>query len=281
MSIRQRFQNINSYTQILSEGFEEESVEGFRQEVERLRALFYLIGEKECASIPEKLLALYRKVGVIRDLQLLRRELIGYARRKKVRVPESCIAVIDGLLATASRLVSLDFQLSSLDIREPASWPALHGADLAKLSKAFVGERMKAISVPVAWEDLADGQLRERQEALKELLYIWLFVDGKAVRLIRPAALANRQAIHSQVSLLSVYQDAVLRMDMLQDPNFLFATGQGAKPFLQAVLQDWLREKQELRAKINNELASEEARPVGRRRYARPVVRSMTECLVP
>jgi len=263
--------------QMLSEGFEEERVEGFRQEVERLKALFFLIGD---AGIDERLIALYYKIGVIRDLQLLRRELVGYARRKKVRVPESCTAVVDGLLATASRLVSVDFELCSPDVREPATWGALHGTDIAKLSKVFVGERMKTISVGVAEEDLTDAQLQERLTALKDLLYIWLFLDGKAVGLIRPKSLANRQAIHSQVDLLGDYQDSLLRMDLLQDPNFLFATGPGAKPFLQAVLQEWVLEKQELRAKINGALAPEGDRPAGRRRHARPVVRTITECSI-
>jgi len=84
--------------------------------------------------------------------------------------------------------------------------------------------------------------------------------------------------IQSQLSLLTNYRDVVLRINMLQDPNFLFANGQGAKPFLQAVLQEWIREKQRLRAAINASPVSGEERPVVRRRRARPVIRSLTAC---
>jgi hypothetical protein len=79
-SIRQRYLNINNFSEILFEGFDEESVQLFRQEVERLKALFFLIGDKEGSGIPVKLLAFYRKTGVIHDLQRLRWELIAYAK---------------------------------------------------------------------------------------------------------------------------------------------------------------------------------------------------------
>jgi len=108
LSIRQRCRNINSYAEIVAEGFDEESVQGFRQEIGRLKALFCLIGDKEGSGIPDLLLAFYDKLGVIGDLQLLRRGLTDYAKQKKVRVPESCLAVVDGILSTATRLVSMD-----------------------------------------------------------------------------------------------------------------------------------------------------------------------------
>ena len=277
-SIRQRYLNINSFSEILFEGFDEESVQLFRQEVERLKALFFLIGDKEGSGIPVKLLAFYRKTGVIHDLQRLRWELIAYAKQKKVGVPESCLAVVDGLLSMASRLVSMDLAFRPLCLREPGSWPALHHADLSKLSKAFVRDRMKAMSVEVSVEELSDAQLCDTEEAMRELLHIWHLLDKRAVGLLRPVAMTERQAIQSQLSLLTNYRDVVLRINMLQDPNFLFATGQGAKPFLQAVLQEWIREKQRLRAAINASPVSGEERPVVRRRRAKPVIRSLTAC---
>ncbi|WP_431209555.1 hypothetical protein ACQ86N_25795 [Puia sp. P3] len=73
LSIRQRYSNINSFSEIFLDGFDEGSVEGFVQEVERLKALVCLIGEKDDFGFPVELLAFYRKMGVIRDLQLLRR----------------------------------------------------------------------------------------------------------------------------------------------------------------------------------------------------------------
>ena len=280
LSIRQRYRNINRFSEILLEGFDDEIVQGFRQEVERLKAVFGLIGDKECARVPDKLLALYQKMGVISDLQLLRRRLTGYAKQKKVRIPEPCLAVVDGLLSTASRLVSMDFDLHPPDLREPGSWPALHRADLSSLAKTFVSERMKAISVGAPAGDITDGELRDREEAMKELSYVWLFLDRKAVGLIRPVALADRQAMMEHLSLLISYRDTVSGMELLQDPNFLFATGQGAKPFLQAVLQEWLLEKQKLRTAISGSLVVGEERPGVRRRRARPVIRSITDCNV-
>jgi len=137
---------------------------------------------------------------------------------------------------------------------------------------------MKNMQVAAGVDDLTDVQLRERREAMKQLLYVWLFLDRKAVGIIRPVVLAEREAILSQMNLLNSYQDTVQRMDMLQDPNFLFATGQGAKPFLQAVMQEWIREKQKLRIAINASLVSGEERQVVRRRRARPVIRSITNC---
>ncbi|WP_431209554.1 hypothetical protein ACQ86N_25790 [Puia sp. P3] len=206
--------------------------------------------------------------------------MITYAKEKKVRVPETCLAVMDGLLSIASRLVAIDFEHAPPDLREPGIWPALHRADLSGLSKAFVRERMKAVFFRGAAGDLTDGQLREREEAMKYLFYIWLFLDRKAVGLIRPASLADRQVIFAQMRLLSSYREAVSKLDMLQDPNFLFATGQEAKPFLQAVLQEWLQEKQKLRAAIDGLLVLGGERPEVRRRRARPVVRSITDCNV-
>jgi hypothetical protein len=280
LSIRQRYCNINNFAEIFLDGFEQGGVEGFMQEVDRLRALACLIGDKGDSGFPDRLLAFYQKMGILRDLQLLRGGLITYAKQKEVRVPDACLAVIDGLLSMASRLVAIDFELAPPDLREPGSRPALHRANLSNLSKAFVRERMKVISFGGAAEDLTDGLLREREEAMKDLLYVWLFIDRKAVGLIRPASLGDRQVIFAQRSLLSAYRDAVSKMDMLQDPNFLFATGQGAKPFLQAVLQEWLREKQELRAAISGALVAGEEGPTVRRRRARPVVRSIADCNV-
>ncbi|MBS1606555.1 MAG: hypothetical protein JST42_28115 [Bacteroidetes bacterium] len=280
MSIRQRYQNINSCLALLQEGFDEESVRGFRQEIGRLRALFRLIGEKASPGIPDKLLAFDQKMAVVGDLQLLRRELILYGKEKKLRLPLACLAMLDGRLATALRLVSLDLESCPPDIREPVSWSALQRADLADLSKEFVGEKVKILSAAAEARDLTDSQLCERLEALKGLLYAWVFLDKEALRLIRPAALADRQEILSQVQLLEDYREAAVRLDMLQDPNFLFATGQGSKPFLQAVMEDWLREKQRLREEINGLPVSGTDRFAGRRRHARPVVRSITDCKI-
>jgi len=109
-----------------------------------------------------------------------------------------------------------------------------------------------------------EEMLHTLRKSLEDLVYTWPMMDKRARNDINPAGQTSKKGIALLSALLGDFRDCCLCLSLFQDEDFLFYSGQPAKPFLQSAADTWLQDKKTLLEKINRSLL-----PAHRRPYAR------------
>lgn len=255
--IYRRYKTICSYSKDLPKAFGEEDIHNFRLEVKKLRAIYRLLNAKgnKKHHLPERLMSFYHMAGVIRNLQLQRRALLEYAASTDQPAPISCTAILDGRIAVAVRQSQLALEMHPFRVRTRRRTGAgLTKYTLAEKTAALAKREsslLQALPAAGPWPDTAIHELRK---SVKDLLYVWPYLDNDAIKEIRPESLGSKEALHELSLLIGDYLDIEIRMQLLRDPAYLFAAGQEAKPFLQAASENWQSRKAGLLEKIRQTL---------------------------
>jgi CHAD domain-containing protein len=273
--IRRHYKNLTSISHVLSGKFAGEDVHAFRVEVKELRAMLKLAGScrrgrgkpgrpgtVKLIMLPDRLHSFYGMTGIIRNLQLQRRSLSDFANKGPQELPASCGAVLDGRIATAISLAQL-----CLDQKQPFEkvdqlLEVLPERITAAAGRKFVRREMKsflslpddhlsAANVNRAFARAADEErLHLFRKSLKDLLYAWPYLSKGAREEIRPMGFSSKKAVKLLAELLGDFRDTCLRLQLLQDNDFLFGSGPQSRDFLQAAGRSWIAEKELLLKKI-------------------------------
>lgn len=184
--IRGHYDKVKAIGKDLADDFGEEDVHCFRVEVKKLRALLRMEASAGLASIkpksPQGLRTLYAMTGIIRNLQLQRRGLEEVAARIQQDVPASCLAVLDGRIDTAKKLVCLYLQRGRPFGKQRRQWlepVSTYVADMA--GEEFL--RLKGIffTLPAPAGVPDEETFHNVRKAMKDVLYVWPLLSKRAI----------------------------------------------------------------------------------------------------
>ncbi len=103
-----------------------------------------------------------------------------------------------------------------------------------------------------------EERLHSFRKSLKDLLYTWPYLSKGARGEIGSMGLSTEKAIKYFADLLGEFRDTCLRLELLQDSDYLFSAGPQSREFLQAAERSWIADKELLLEKINMLLRSRE-----------------------
>jgi CHAD domain-containing protein len=227
--------------------FEVEDIHRFRVEVKKLRALVRFACP-DGRRLPKRLRRIYKAVGEIRNLQLLRQSLVKAADPV---LPEEFYRQLDGRIIAAKqetrRLLEEYGRMGKLARRLIAGVVALRLT--GEVQRSFVRKRIAPEDRPGQMPG-SDDALHNLRKSLKDLLYVWPFL-GNGARKQAAAYFGGYPAMQKKARLLGDYLDIVFQLRLLQD-KVLFPEDRFAGD-VDKIIDRWHGRQEKLRCLIGQD----------------------------
>jgi CHAD domain-containing protein len=194
-------------------GFSVDDIHELRVEAKKLRALLRLAGPDD-RRFPKTFRHIYKAAGEIRNLQLLRRRLTAFRADEHVPLSADFFVHLDQRLLMAKqetrRRTETAGKLKKLSRRSISGLPLRLSASM---QAHFVDTRIR-LSHPS--DDDIVAQMHALRKSLKDLLYVWPFLDNVARR--RAARHFGRYPmIKEHARLLGDFLDVAFQLRLLDD----------------------------------------------------------------
>jgi len=220
-----RVKKLRLLSKRIAAGFGIEDIHQFRLEVKKLRAFIRLAGPAGC-RLPGKLHRVYKAVGEIRNLQLLRVSLDADAEKGHFTIPEDFYRHLDGRIVAANQeagvLIEAQRRFRKLPLR-------LTGALQRSLSReaqfSFVYKKISLAERP-APSGGEDERLHSLRKSLKDILYVWPLL-GNPARQLAVSDFGSRRAMQEKARLLGDYLDCVVKLRLVGDQSLFFEESYG------------------------------------------------------
>lgn len=246
LAILRHYRRAKTLGKTVAETWGEEDIHQFRVEVKKLRACLRLAGATHTgikARLPGKLHVFYSMVGIIRCLQLQRKELEDAAIRLKKELPDSCSGFIEGRIDTAvtviKEYVNLNFPLG----KPRAEWHVpVHGHEMSRGTEAFIRGKREFMLVGQSLPD--ELGLHAMRKAMKDILYAWSGFSDDDILLL-PENWRSIDKLRVCAGVLGEFHDICIQLQLFQDSHFLLSAEDEAGALFEEIRQLWLKDKED------------------------------------
>lgn len=224
----------------VAEGFSLGDIHSLRVEAKKLRALLRLAGPDD-RRFPKSFRRIYKAAGEIRNLQLLRRRLEVFRADDQEPVPADFFLNMDERILLAEqetrRQIETAGKLNKLSRRSISGLPVR----LTRARQVHFVDNLIRLSHP--GEGDVVSQLHNLRKALKDLLYVWPYLDN-AARKKAAKHFGRYPMIKEHARLLGDYLDVVFQLRLLDD-RVLFP-GDLDLEMLHEIREHWTRRQDRL-----------------------------------
>jgi len=249
--IEKRYARINTIFDSVMEGFLEEDIHEFRVEVKKLRAFLRLTGGNSSdgygPKLPRKLHAFYTVIGRVRSLQLQQDRIRALAIEKDISLPDTYLDQIAD---------KIKHGIARAKKRSKGKNPFEKGAQKLlsrlpdKLNRAmirrFTRSELEALALLLKPFFFPEDSLHSIRKILKDILYTWYYIEGKAADLLPSILLGNEEIIGKITDSLGDFQDISTQLALLQTAQ--------ADPCLLVIEKEWRKERRSIQENLNKVL---------------------------
>ncbi|NTS42451.1 CHAD domain-containing protein [Flavisolibacter sp. BT320] len=195
----------------------------FRVEIKKLRALLRLLRQEDDAAtalrLPKPVRQLYTTVGDVRSCQLQKAFVILACKELDSPPPAGYLQWLQQKeIEATERVRGKAKQVSILKLRDeilrslPAAWDKESAANYLRETKTRLAAYLAAAA-------LTDDALHDIRKLLKDLLYVWPYLEG-VVAEIFPPQFFNRETCQQLAERLGSFQDCCVALTLFH-PDLL------------------------------------------------------------
>lgn len=234
------FKKLQGYAQVMFRGFEEVAIHEFRTGIKRSRAVLRLLNvslkKKDRLQLSKKLRVFYWYAGSVRNLQL-HLHTLDKEDEKPVAYMRICKKQIESLEGAMRSFASPGlFRKKKNCIR---GLPFRGKVNPKEFLQQKIGEFNSLLS-----NMDKDEALHAIRKALKDILYNWKYI--RHLEKLMPLPLRNKKDIEELTHVLGDFCDRTVGINMVEQYR-LSHPGNTEGPALEKIINNWRKEKEELR----------------------------------
>jgi CHAD domain-containing protein len=257
--IEKRFEKLNVAFESVRLHFTEEDIRVFRVKVKKLQACLRLMNAAKDQLQPLRLYSkigkFYNVLGQIRSLQMLQRAIPKIGNDKHVALPETFLALIAAkLLQETSRAAKLVNGKSPLKKGEVKLLRLLPQRLSPKAIGKFIASEEVELEKLFAPVFIADQSFHAARKLLKNLLYLFPYIEMDIGALLPYALLSSQDSIDSFTNILGDFHDLNTAIAVLHRECLRVEVSEKEKTVLRVIEDIWVKERAVIRKKLYDQL---------------------------
>jgi CHAD domain-containing protein len=241
-----RCRNLQQHKAQLRFGLNAEANHDFRVEIKKLRAFLRLLQQTQACPpelhLPRSFHQFYKAVGDVRSLQLQRVWVQSICKELACPEPTGYMAV----LASSEKKARKQVREKAKEISVPWLHQQLVKALPATLRKRdaenFVQQKRTQLAGYLAAASVTDAVLHDIRKLLKDLLYVWPWIDGVMAEAFPPLFLTKANCLRLAERLGS-YQDCCVSISLFST-TFLAGLGPDEQQRLAVIKERCCRKRE-------------------------------------
>jgi CHAD domain-containing protein len=247
-----RCHRLQKHKEQLLAGFAAEANHDFRVEVKKLRAFLRLLRfsqpQAEGLHLPRSFHQFYQAVGEVRSMQIQKKWVEEICKELACSVPAGYMEVLARKEKEAIRSVKDKAKEISLPAIHDHLVKAVHGSWHKKDAEAFVRKKREKLVTYLASVTLTDEVLHNVRKLLKNLLYVWPWIEVEMVQAF-PSRYFTKEACLSLAGKLGNFQDSCTVIALFSPP-FLAGLSPGELHRLAVIKERCVQKKEKEKAAL-------------------------------
>ena len=256
---KKRFEKINIAFDSVRLHFIENDIRIFRVKVKKLQACLRLMdaakGHPHSLQLPQKIVKLYKISGAIRTLQMQQSHVRNTLNEGQIVLPEVYLALMSNKILhhieTATKLISGSRPFEKSEIKLLHLLP--HHFSPKTIGKFIASEEgiLEKLLSPVF---LTDKSFHAIRRLLKNLLYLFPYIETDISALSAYALLSNLENIDSFTKILGSFHDLNTAIACLHTECLNIEINENEKIVLRNIESTWIKERAAVHEKIYDQI---------------------------
>ncbi len=217
-TVKKRFAKIDDALKNVVKDFDANDIHLFRIEVKKLRSFLRLVsaggGKHSRQKLPNKLYGFYCSIGVIRNLQIQKKNIEELDNPEYSSLTKYYLDYIHNKIGRhIEELRTFGKGKRQFSKGRQEIIKNLPSRLKLKSIRKFTGDKLKTLTNLMKPSSLSDESLHSVRKTLKDILYTWSYTNEKTA--IPSVVVMSKKDIRSITTLLGNFQDKCVGLDLL------------------------------------------------------------------